>query len=118
MGLMEDGMGLCGGPAAAGVPHLDGLDGVFHLKQAALGTERVDTTIILAASEKHHETPTSRAPARWKLQAGQQLRTRREAAWEPALTVSNRVRLDAEMLGAFAETVFAQATERCIWTTA
>ena len=34
-------------------PHLDGLDGVLHLEQPAFGAERVDATIILAASEEH-----------------------------------------------------------------
>ena len=33
--------------------HLDGLDGVFHLKQATFWTEGVDTPIILAAREEH-----------------------------------------------------------------
>ncbi len=43
----------------AGCPHLDGLDGVLHLEQAALWAERVDATIILAASEEHNEAPAS-----------------------------------------------------------
>ncbi len=44
---------LRGGDADGGRAQLDGLDGVLHLEQAALGREGVDAAVVVTASLVH-----------------------------------------------------------------